>query len=563
MAHDPHHGLAMDTLTTAVDRPVRRFWPPLLLVVAICLVFYMPALQWGLPATVSWSQDTIAGVRTLGPVEQWPEKWIGRYPPLHYLILRAAYEPILQHWDATRQRTVDPATGVISILPPHAPKIGLLILLARIVTVLFAAAGGVGIWMAARAFGLDSWGATLATSALMTSAAYTYFAHLGNVDVPSICWFAWSMYFYARLLDTGRLRHALLLGLFGALACSTKDALAGMYPGMAVVLLFCESKKRAGTHSLWSSLPAVALQWKWLAGIAAFILPYAFLYGIWHDPSAYVARMKYWLDPPAHTLHAQQLRYDGQIELIWACIRYGAGAVGWPMLVAMFAAAIYALRRRRSTALALLLPIVGYYLVVIVSIRFVYSRFLFAPLAAGGLLLGLALSDLARRLPRSTGVRFTLTAGVFLPTVMYAWSMNAEMLTDSRYRAEAWFRQNVPLSATVGAFSNPQYLPRFQDMGYATFHVTMTRESFDRPQPDYLILTSYNYEDFDDDERSVMRDLTGETLGYTRVTEFDGRFLGTARSLIGIAGWGAPVPGKISPTLVVLRRGESSHHGVK
>ena len=37
-------------------------------IISLGLALYLPGLGWGLPGTVSWSQDTIAGVRTLGAV---------------------------------------------------------------------------------------------------------------------------------------------------------------------------------------------------------------------------------------------------------------------------------------------------------------------------------------------------------------------------------------------------------------------------------------------------------------------------------------------------------------
>jgi hypothetical protein len=82
----------------------------------------------------------------------------------------------------------------------------------------------------------------------------------------------------------------------------------------------------------------------------------------------------------------------------------------------------------------------------------------------------------------------------------------------------------------------------------------MQRAAFDRPQPDYLLLTSYNYEDFDDAQRRCMRDLLAGRLGYVTVASFAGRFLPNRSCWLGVAGWGAPTPGKISPTITILRR---------
>jgi hypothetical protein len=82
----------------------------------------------------------------------------------------------------------------------------------------------------------------------------------------------------------------------------------------------------------------------------------------------------------------------------------------------------------------------------------------------------------------------------------------------------------------------------------------MARESFDQPQPEYLILTSYNYEDFDDEQKACVRDLLAGRLGFHAVQNFRGRYLDTGSSWLSLAGWGAPTPGKISPTVTILRR---------
>ena len=102
--------------------------------------------------------------------------------------------------------------------------------------------------------------------------------------------------------------------------------------------------------------------------------------------------------------------------------------------------------------------------------------------------------------------------------------------------------------------TKPQYLPRLSGQGYATFGVTMAEESFKRPQPDYLILTSYNYEDFDEEQTACMKKLLAGHLGYRPVAAFTGQYLGTGSSWLSLAGWGSPTAGKISPTVTILRR---------
>ena len=65
-------------------------------------------------------------------------------------------------------------------------------------------------------------------------------------------------------------------------------------------------------------------------------------------------------------------------------------------------------------------------------------------------------------------------------------------------RAEEWFLRNVTPSSSVGALANgkprpfsPQYLPRVHELGYATYPVVALPETFEQPQPEYLILSGY------------------------------------------------------------------------
>jgi len=536
----------------------RRPWLPLAGLTLLGLALYTPGLGWGIPATVSWSQDTIAGVRTLGAVEHWPEVWLGRYPPLHYLVLYGVYRPVLSHWRATGQLVTGHDTGEEILTPPQATKIGLLLLLARGVSVVAGIVAGLGLYAATRRLLDDPLAATLAAAALMAGAAFTYFAHLGNVDVPSLAWFCWSVYFYVRLLDSGRSLDAALLGLLASAAISTKDPLAGAYPGMAVVLLVEQTRRLLREHRLPAALLRALLRPPWLLGLACFAIPYLWLYGAFSNPHAYLDRLRYWLTPAAESLHARQVRYDTTMALIGAMVRYAAGAVGWPMLAAIVVSTVLAVRRWPRPALVVLLPAATYVLTVIVPIRFVYSRFLLAPLALSCILLGKAASTFCRASLLPAGLKAAVVAAVVCLSLGYAAAIDAELLTDSRYAAERWFEQNVPRTATIGASSPPQYLPRLPERGYRTYSVEMTRDAFDHPQPEYLLLSSYDYEDYDVDQRTCMNDLVAGRLGYEVAATFRGRFLGTGRSWLALAGWGAPVPGKISPTIIILRRAARS-----
>jgi len=231
-----------------------------------------------------------------------------------------------------------------------------------------------------------------------------------------------------------------------------------------------------------------------------------------------------------------------------------AGAVGWPMVVAIFLTAIYSIKKYSRLAWVVLIPAISYYIIVIAQIHFIYSRFLFPMIVCVCILVGLAVADLIRKTDWSAALRFGLPMILFLPSMGYAVAINLSLMTDTRYSVEQWFEESVEKNVSIGAFSKPQYLPRLSSMGYDTYKVEMKREAFDQPQPDYLILSSYHYEDFDEEQADCMKLLLTGQLGYHPVKTFRGSYLGTNSSWLSLAGWYSPVPGKISPTITVLRR---------
>lgn len=538
------------TAPASVGRRTERIVDVLILI-ALGLVCYVPGIRWGLPSVESWSQDSISGVRTLGAVAEWPSAWHGRYPPLHYFILRAAYEPVLRSWAASGELTHD-AQGRAAFARPHSPKIGRLHFIANLVSVGMGIGTGLLLCCAARMLTQCRAASMIAAIAFMSTAEWSYFAKLGNVDVPSVFWLMASVCFYVRAVQRGRWTDCALLGLLGSLAISTKDSVAGLYPGMTIVLWLGEFERRRTAATIGRAVLQATARWKWLLGVICFIVPYLIINGLFAGTDSYVQRMRYWLDLSQATRHAQQHRYAGSVELILATLRYAASAVGWPMVVALFVAVVANVRRLRLF-LAICLPVSSYYMLVIERMDFVYARFLFPCLALLCVLLGKSLSD-AMTSRRRSGVVLGLVALVAVPTWMYTLAINVEMIHDTRYRAEDWFRRHVPPTASVGASSKPQYLPRLSEAGYATYGVEMDVSSFDRPQPDFLVLTSFDTEDYNETQRACAGRLLDGTLGYRVVQEFRGRYVGEPRSWWSIAGWYAPLPGKISPSLTVLQR---------
>ncbi len=535
----------------------------LLVIVLFACAAYLPAINWGLPALNSWSQDTIAGPNRTFVVEGWPDDWRGRYPPLHYLLNAGLYRAIETVWRWRGELSIDPATGLKVLAEPQLPKLGFLILASNLLTFVMAIGAGVAVFLTTRRLTGDTLSALLAALVLLSGADFAYFARLGNVDVPSIFWMAWSAYFYVRLAESRRNRDAVLLALFAAAAVCTKDGVAGVYPGMAVVLLVieamsCPRDAQQGAAGEAVSPPAgwvkTLSQPRWFIGLGVFVIVTLYFNGALHNWDRFAARMQYWLDASADTLHARQPRYSNPLQLALVTLRYAGGAVGWPMLAAMLAGCAFAAFRHRRLAVMTLVPAIAYYLIVIeFGLEFVYSRFLFPMLALAATATGWAAAGFLRSVRVATVLKWLIAAGVALPTAGYLTSLSREMMTDSRYAAEAWLHDRVPAGSPIGVFCKPQYLPRLLEMGYDVYELEMTPESIAAHPCAALVLSSYDFEGYEGASRDTFETLLRGESGYAVAERLGGlQYLGSGRSWLSLAGWGAEPPGKISPEISIL-----------
>lgn len=617
-----------------------------LAIVGLGLALYLPGIRWGMPALYSWSQDTIAGPARTAVVEGWPRDWRGRYPPLHYFVNAAAYRAVEQLWKWQGVMTIDPASGAKILAPPHAPKVGLLFLLSRLISAAMAIGVGMALFSVTRLLGGDGMAALLAALVMMLGADFGYFARLGNVDVPSLFWFSWCIAFYLRLLGftcpearisacatlpppntaTEAKNHGLprapdraaplarrdpfepspdsIWGIFPALAVAllaaaatlTKEGVAGALPGMALALLVFEYRRIRWSQPGESRLPSAAralFQFRWLVGLAVFLVVYLYGVGAFHNWGRYLTRMHYWLDPSANTLQAQQHRYTGPLDLAWATIRYAAEAVGWPMLAAMLASAAWAALRLPRTALALLLPAFSYYFITIVwAMGFLYARFLHPILFLAAPLTGLMMIAMIRRpgvrpshngshspstlddpwaasagpsRARAPGPGMISVAAVLMMTTGYSFCVTLDMIHDSRYDVEAWFDAHIPRDRTIGVFSKPQYLPRLVEAGYDVRPLEPSSEAVAALHPDVIVMTSYNDEERGETGEELIKFLAESSrhppgappkagaVRY-RLEYVSRRHLYLGKSWLGLAGWGVEPIGKISPGILVYIR---------
>jgi hypothetical protein len=175
--------------------------------------------------------------------------------------------------------------------------------------------------------------------------------------------------------------------------------------------------------------------------------------------------------------------------------------------------------RTRLAAFCLLVPLVSYYVFFIDVVLYNYDRFVipmcFVLAVFGGFAFDRALSAVSE-------ARRSLVIGAvalaFAYTALYAGTVDALMLRDSRYEAEHWMRDHVG-AELVGVTELPELLPAmasFKTVGFSTMG------ELQEERPRFIVL---NVDYARAAERgtawaALLDGLEKQTLGYRVVSRF-------------------------------------------
>lgn len=461
-------------------------------------------LTWGLPSSDGWDNDGVAPRDFLvSLVETVTPGRYATYPPVHLAILGLVTSPVtgvalgraasLSAHDVVAETIKVPymtAIAVIARLVALGMSLGIVVFLARLAEELRALALGLGVadrdskgrfadprvaragWLTAAFVGVNATG--------------TYYAHTSNLDLPYLFWAAWGSLLFVRAIAKGTprlLRRAFALFV---LAVGTKDQAYALFVlSVPIVLVgWLVFEPRAGGEQEpgeRGGRRAKALKEVTLAALGAIAL-YLAVSGALFNPRGFAARVAF-LTGPASQDYVQYTRdWSGRMRVLADGIsRFDQcypsvavlailGGLGLALVRVVRAA-----RRGRDAKVDAPSPVVtalghAYPLLVALSFtitfnwvalrtdhRFVLPQSIFLAVY-GGLALDALLAIPSRRI--------LVLAGQGLVSVVLARSLfecaivDANLLGDPRYAAEAWLRAHVKPGDTIEAYGRNVYLPR-------------------------------------------------------------------------------------------------------
>lgn len=516
------------------------------------LILNSIGIGWGQPGGVPWDFDSIAGVSSFKEGDHIFGEWRHKYPRTQFIVNNILYRPLLKYWYGELHRVPRSELRIMRD-PVHAERFGVLIVISQMISALLGAGAVVGLFYTAlRLFG-DALGAVLSGVALATTQTFVFYNHLGNLDGPAAFWFAWSLFAAAGVLHEGKRGDFALLGLFVALTVCTKDATGGYIPGVLAALGVTALRTERARKTRFFRDGKV--------GLLVFLFAFVILNDVVLHPGSFSRRMAHWIGGPGVT--EGNMGFSTQGTLLLEVLTHLYLSMGWPLLLAAGASVAYCWVAGRTAFYFATLPLISFYLAVIVNIKFSAPRYWIPAFVCLALPIGKFLADLLRSCTVLRPLRLGLVTSVVVLSLLYCVALDLDLVSDTRYQAEAWFRENVPSGSRVAALCPWTLAPRLQLMGYEydwrwgrpTNESVLGREP---AYPTYLILSEKYYTNQFLFDQGFLESLMEGRMGYTVVVSFTNRYLYPRRSLLGVAGWPLRKMNQVSPEIHVLKRNEEA-----
>jgi len=433
-----------------VDALARTARDPRAWLVAAAVIFASVGLTWGLPGSDTWAEDAISprSCALFAIAQTYLPGHFHQYPPLHMALLTLTSLP----WVATTIARMGTADGAALEAALIAPSIMTPVeVCARLVALAMFA--GI-VWNVTTLFTriAGKRGGLAAGAIVVTNATLVYYAHTGNLEVPYLFWSSWALLELDRVL-AGEPR---ALYAMAAVTCAvlTKDQAAGLF---VLTLPACVIAR-----------PGLLRERRTWIAVAASALVFAIVSGALPNPSGFTRRIATLFGPASEDWSPYPKTLDGRIAIARDALLSVPRYASWLLAVAACAGVFLAATTRRGLervrALLPLLAAVSFTLVFTLGARRTEDRFL---LPQSVLLFPYAGFALEASLGSK---RWWIAAAcilAFTPPLLATLSLDATLLTDSRYAAER-FLSTLPPGTRVEAYGGSHFLPRIPPSLVAT-----------------------------------------------------------------------------------------------
>lgn len=451
-------------------------------VLILAAVLIIDGINWGLPNIGSWSADDSAGTVDMA----WAMRWGStdhKYPPLQKILGNAAYAPFVGYWYLTG--AFKPAMEYPYGFTDIYAQLGLLLLVRRLVTALMALAGVWLAWKIVLHLTESSFAATTAALALLLNYWFLHFSKTGNVDVPMLLWLLAATYCWLHALEKPKKWWYVGTAAFCALAMSTKDVAVAFVAPMIALLFIVHFIRgwRSRTTPITTIIFHPSLMWATLAGLVVYGVASMFFF----YPHQIIYRLNLFSGSGWGVAGYDQGNWFAVLaRTVWLTWT----SMGWPLFGLGCVGAIWSIASRKWLHASLLVPLIGYYLIDIGRIGFVFDRHIMPIALLLALFAGLAVAY-ARKVPVLKTAMFIIIPIVLIHAFLVSTTVITQMQHDSRYAVEDFLKTTSPTSKAI-TFDTSTWQPRYGLIGRDVPFVhpaNISVGAIETLAPDYIIFS--------------------------------------------------------------------------
>jgi len=438
---------------------------PMFWILMLAAGLRLAGLAWGLPAADGWDDDGFAPRNFLTALAlTWKPGAYFTYPPLHALLLALPSLPVAA-WALAHAPSLSPHDVIATITQPrymtYFAVLGRLAGLGMSLGIIWTI-GEMARLVAGRRAGLFAAGACALNFAL------TYYGQVSNLDVPYLFWGLLSLLWCMRAVMEEAPRRFWPAALFAAAAVATKDQAYALFllslPLFLLLWFVSDRWPRAHAGEVLKTLLPAAI-------VALLLL--LLVDGAITNTSGFARRVVF-LAGPASQDYAEYVRGpSGWLVLLSDMLRYFAAGYGLlPMALAAGGLGLHFTRTKGAQRMAGALPLLA---AISFTLCFNFAalrsddRFLLPQGLLATFYIGIAADALAfaaqDRLRLAGRALLAVTA---LLALHWCVAVNAGLLLDPRYDAEAWLAAHIKPGDAIETYGQNCFLPRFPGRAVVT-----------------------------------------------------------------------------------------------
>lgn len=466
-------------------------------------------IWWGLPSYSGWAADELIPLEVLKGIEKgFSNGWYYKYPPFHFYLLTLLYSPllVLQHFHLVNLESL--------------PTYTILFYIGRFLSIIL----GTFLLLIIYLCGLELYDKKSSLFAVLIAALsvpFIYYAKTINLEVPYLVWVMLSFLFYLRLLKYQNLKNYLWFSLTASIAVCTKDQAYAFYVLTTIFIIIQHYRHLRQQNPNATFLEAITdekIMLSLAVGLGSFILVQNLIFNL----GGFLKHVKLITAGGGSIRPRYEKSLWGQLQMLRQSLTHLRFSLGWPCYAIGLLGFVKVLFRspKKYLFLALLVPLVSYYLFYICLVWYNNVRYLMPIALVLALLGGKFIGDFLNPTDKFFKAKSLVVTLLLIYTLAYGFSVNLLMLNDSRYYVEEWMQKNIDKNALIFNTAGEKYAPRLE--GYRwTKTENPTLDILAQIAPDYIVVSSgYDIRRFEKNEPEyAFFDNLNKEVGYQLVLQ--------------------------------------------